>query len=106
MIDRRRFLLGSAAAVGCWHRRATGFPGYAFVANGGERSVAAVDLTKFSVDRQIQLETAPRQVVALAGQRRVFALASQSATIYEIDAVDLAVKHKLSLGGAGMAMRL
>jgi YVTN family beta-propeller protein len=106
MIHRRQFLLGSVAAVGCWHRRATGFPGYAFVANGGERSVAAVDLTKFSVTRQIQLETAPTQVVAQQEHRRVYALAPQSATIYEIDAVDLAAKRKLSLGGAGVAMRL
>jgi YVTN family beta-propeller protein len=106
MIHRRQFLLGSAATVGCWHRRATGFPGYAFVANGGEHSVAAVDLTKFSVARQIQLEAAPNQVVARQEQRQVYALAPQSATIYEIDAADLAVKRKLSLGGTGVAMRL
>jgi YVTN family beta-propeller protein len=106
MIDRRQFLLGSAATAGCWRRRATGFPGYAFVANGGERSVAAVDLTSFSVTRQIELEAAPTQVVARAGQRRVYALAPQSATIYEIDAADLAVKRKLSLGGMAVSIRL
>jgi YVTN family beta-propeller protein len=106
MIHRRQFLLGSAATAGCWRRRATGFPGYAFVANGGERSVAAVDLTSFSVTRQIQLEGSPTQVVAVSGQRRVYALAPQNATIYEIDAVDLVVKRKLSLGGTSVAMRL
>ncbi len=106
MIDRRRFLLGSAVGVGCWRRRATGFPGYAFVANGGERSVAAVDLTSFSVARQIQLEASPAQVVAVSGQRRVYALASQNATVYEIDAVGLSVKRKLSLGGTAVSMRV
>lgn len=106
MIQRRQFLLGSAATAGCWRPRATGFPGYAFVANAGERSVAAVDLTKFSVTRQIQLEAAPAQVLAHSGQRRVYALAPQNATLYEIDAVDLAVKRKLSLGGTAVSMRL
>ncbi|HXJ42123.1 MAG TPA: hypothetical protein VNH18_22790, partial [Bryobacteraceae bacterium] len=106
MIDRRRFLLGSAAATGCWRRRATGFPGYAFVANGGERSVAAVDLTSFTVARQIQLEGSPAQVVAVPGRRRVYALASQNATVYEIDAAGLSVKRKLSLGGTAVSMRL
>src|SRR5258708_5253037 len=106
MIDRRRFLLGSAVGVGCWRRRATGFPGYAFVANGGERSVAVVDLTSFSVARQIQLEASPAQVVAVSGQRRVYALASQNATVYEIDAVGLSVKRKLSLGGTAVSMRV
>jgi YVTN family beta-propeller protein len=106
MIHRRQFLLGSAATAGCSGPRATGFPGYAFVANGGEHSVAAVDLTKFSVARQIQLEAAPNQVVARQEQRQVYALAPQSATIYEIDAVDLAVKRKLSLGGTAVSMRL
>src|SRR5258708_1229623 len=103
MIDRRRFLLGSAATVGCWRRRATGFPGYAFVANGGERSVAAVDLTSFSVARQIQLEGAPSQVVAVSEQRRVYVLAPQNASVYEIDSVGLAVKRKLSLGGTAVS---
>ena len=105
MIQRRQFLLGSAATVGC-RRRATGFPGYAFVANGGEHSVAAVDLTSFSVTRQIQLEGAPIEVVARQEQRRVYALAPQNAAVYEIDAVDLAVKRKLSLGGTAVSMRL
>ena len=106
MIDRRRFLLGTVAAVGCWRRRATGFPGYAFVANGGERSVAAVDLTSFSVKRQIQLDAAPAQVAAVSGVHRVYALAAQNAAVYEIDTAGLAVKRKLSLGGTAVSMRI
>jgi len=106
MIHRRQFLLGSAATLGCWRRRATGFPGYAFVANGGERSVAAVDLTSFSVTRQIQLEGAPTAVVARQEQRRIYALSPQNAAIYEIDAVDLVVRRKLSLGGTAVSLRL
>jgi YVTN family beta-propeller protein len=106
MMDRRAFMLGSAAAVAGCKRRATGFPGYAFVANGGERSVAAVDLMRFSVARQIQLEAAPSAVLAHPNRRAVYALAPQNSTIYEMDAAELAVKRKLSLGGTAVSMRM
>ena len=67
--NRRAFLLGGVAALGCGRRRATGFPGYAFVANAGEQSVAAVDLMDFSVVRQIRLSAAPDWVTAHAARR-------------------------------------
>jgi len=106
MIDRRQFLIGSGVLAGCSGRRATGFSGYAFVANGGEHSIAAVDLTNFSVKRQIQLDGPPTQVLVRSEQGRVYVLAPQGATVYEIDAVDLRVTRKLSLGGTAVSMRL
>jgi YVTN family beta-propeller protein len=106
MIDRRAFMLGSAATAGCWRRRATGYPGYAFVANSRERSVAVVDLTRFSVTRQIQLEADPTAVVACSRRHTVYALTAQNASIYEIDTADLKVKRKLLLGGTAVSMRL
>jgi len=106
MIDRRQFLISSSVLAGCSGRRATGFPGYAFVANGGEHSIAAVDLTNFSVKRQIQLDGPPTQVLVRSEQGRVYVLAPQGATVYEIDAVDLRVTRKLSLGSTAVSMRL
>jgi len=106
MTNRRRFLFGSVAALACGRRRATGFPGYAFVANAGEQSVTAVDLTDFSVVRQIRLDTVPASVTALAARRSVYVAMPQNATIWEIDAGALAVKRKLSLKGTAVSTRL
>lgn len=98
--------MGSAAALGCGRRRATGFPGYAFVANAGEQSVAVVDLTAFSVVRQLRLDAAPAGVIAHGARRAVYVVSPQNSTIFEIDAGNLAVKHKLSLAGTAVSMRL
>jgi YVTN family beta-propeller protein len=104
--SRRAFVFGPVAAIACGRRRATGFPGYAFVANSGEQSVAAVDLTSFTVVRQIRLDSAPSAVVAHPERQAVYVVAPQTGTIYEIDAVDLRVKRKLSLKATAVAMRL
>ena len=104
--SRRLFVTGAVAAVACGRRRATGFPGYAFVVNQGERSVAAVDLTRFRVARQIRLEAAPAALAAHAQRGTVYVLAPEGGTIFEISAADLAVKRKLSLGGTAVAMRM
>jgi YVTN family beta-propeller protein len=104
--SRRAFMLGSVAALACGRRRATGFPGYAFVANAGEQSVAAVDLTTFTVVRQIRLDSAPSVVVAHPERGSAYVLTPQTGTIFEIDAVDLRVKRKLWLKASAVAMRL
>ena len=106
MNNRRVFILGSAAALACGRRRATAFPGYAFVANQGERSIAVVDLTTFSVARQIRLQTAPSAISVDRQRRAVYVLAPQNGTIYEIDAATLALKRKLSLGAFVVSMRM
>jgi len=92
--------------MACGRRRATGFPGYAFVANAGEQSVTAVDLTEFAVVRQIRLDAVPSGVVAHGGRRCVYVLMPQNAAVFEIDAGALAVKRKLSLKGTAVSMRL
>jgi YVTN family beta-propeller protein len=106
MTSRRAFVAGAVAAVSCGRRRATGFPGYAFVVNQGGRSVAAVDLTGFRVARQIRLERAPSALNAHPLRGTVYVLAPEGGTILEIGAVELAVKRKLSLGGTAVAMRM
>lgn len=106
MQSRRAFVLGSVATLACGRRRATGFPGYAFVANAGEQSVAAVDLTSFTVVRQIRLDSAPAAVVAHAERQSAYVLTPETGIIYEIDAVDLRVKRKLGLKATAVAMRM
>jgi YVTN family beta-propeller protein len=106
MTTRRSLLAGSAAMLACGRRRPTAFPGYVFVANQGERSVAAVDLTKFSVERQIRLDAAPSVLMADSERHSVYALTLQEGRVFAIAASDLSVKRKLSLGGPAIAMRL
>ena len=104
-IGRRTFLFASATAVACNRHRATAFPGYAFVANAGGKSVAAVDLTRFAVVQQIRLGSAPSTVLAHRQRHAVYTLTPDNGTIYEIDAAGLSIKRKLAIGGAAASMR-
>jgi YVTN family beta-propeller protein len=104
MSSRRAFILGSAAALACGRRRATAFPGYAFIANQGEQSIAVVDLTTFSVARQIRLDAAPSAVAVDRQRRAVYVPAPQNGMVYEIDAATLTLKRKLSLAASVVSM--
>lgn len=106
MISRRAFVVGPAAAVSCGRRRATAFPGSAFVAVQGENSIVVIDLTRFAVARQIHLQSTPSVVVADQRRRAVYVLAEHPALIYEVDPVVLGVKRKLALPGTAVSMRL
>ena len=106
MITRRAFVATSGATLAGCRRKATGFPGYAFVANRGESSVAAVDLSRFAVARQIRLEAPPEAVVADAARGSVYVLAPTGGFLYEIDIPNLTVKRKLALGGTTPSMQL
>lgn len=101
-------LLWSAAALGCGRKKATGFPGYCFVANRGSRSVTAVDLNQFRVRKQIALDAAPSAIVALpdAEKPRVYALAPNAGAVYEIDVASLTVSRRAWAGNQAVAMRL
>jgi hypothetical protein len=61
--SRRSLLLGTAAAVGCARRRGRGFPGYAFIANAGARTVSAVDLNAFVLAKKIGMDAAPSMIL-------------------------------------------
>jgi len=107
-ISRRAVLLSPAALLGCGRRKATGFPGYCFVASRAGRSVAAVDLNSFRLRKAIPLGAGPAAIVADhdPDKPRVFALAPDNGTVYEIDVASLAVSRKAQAGGQAAAMRV
>jgi YVTN family beta-propeller protein len=105
-IHRRAFILGSAAALGCGRPKARAFPGYCFVANQESKSVAAVNLTRFRVRKMIPLDAAPAAVLAHPTLARVFVLAPESGTVYEIDAGPLAVTRRARAGNVAVSMQV
>src|ERR1035438_1696480 len=114
-LSRRRFLLGAAAAAtAACHRKPSGFNGYCFIANRDDRSIAVVDLQRFRRLRAIPVPAAPTQVLALptlptpvAASAKLFVLAADTGSIYEIDAGALAISRRADPGGhaASLAFR-
>src|SRR5438477_751229 len=104
-ISRRVLLSGVAAFAGC-SRKARGFPGYAFVANQDGRSVAAVDLSAFALERQIALDGGPNTVVAHPTRSAVYVLTPENGTIYEIEAASLGIKRRTRPAQSAVSMRL
>jgi YVTN family beta-propeller protein len=106
-ISRRSLLLSSAAALGCGVRKSTPYHGYCFVANQGSHSVAAVDLEEFRVRRQIALDAAPSLVLSHPqGRPRVYVLAPNAGTVYEIDSGALAVSRRAKAGSQAVSMQM
>jgi YVTN family beta-propeller protein len=107
-ISRRALLAGAAAALGCGRKKATGFPGYCFVANRGSRSVTAVDLNTFRVRKHIGLDAAPAAIMAGAdaGKPKVYALAPNAGAIYEIDVASLNLGRRAWSGGQTAGMQI
>jgi DNA-binding beta-propeller fold protein YncE len=104
-ISRRSWLLGAAAAFGCGHRKARAFFGFCFVANQESRSIAVVDLTRFHVRKLIPLDAAPAAVVAAPKEPKVYVLAPETGTVYEIEAGALAVTRRVRVGRQAAAMQ-
>ncbi len=99
-------MLSALARLGCGRRKARAFPGYCFVANQQGRSVAAVDLQRFHVRRQIALDAEPTAVLPHPSAARVFVLAPDAGTVYEIDAGPLAVARRARAGNRAAAMQI
>jgi len=100
----RRSLLLAAATAACGPPKARGFHGYCFVANRDSRTVAAIDLTNFRLRRQIPLDDAPTAIVAHPSRLKAYVLAPSTGTVYEIDAVKLAVSRRARAGNSAMSM--
>lgn len=106
LLTRRAWLAGTAALAGCAPRRSRGFPGYAFVANAGARSVSVVDLTSFTLAKQIGLDAAPGDVLSNLLRPSVYVLMPENGMVCDVDATKLTVVRKTRLGGSALAMRL
>src|SRR5262245_2924969 len=94
-VDRdisRRCLL-AAAMYGC-ARKPRGYAGYAFVANQEGRSVAVVNLKRFTMARQIPLEAAPSAVIADPARPAVYVLTPENGVVSEIEAQPPALKRR------------
>src|SRR5262249_47168471 len=64
------------------------------------------DLSRFRIRSQIALDAAPSQVVAAPRSPRAYALTPDTATVYEIDAINLGIARRLALGNSAVSMRL
>jgi DNA-binding beta-propeller fold protein YncE len=104
-LSRRALLVGSAAALGCSHPKATGFRGLCFVANEAGRSVGVVDLSHFRIRKRIALDTAPSLVMAHPTEHRALVLSRDGGTVYDIDAVKLEVARRGRAGNAAVGMQ-
>jgi YVTN family beta-propeller protein len=106
-LTRRGFLLVSAGSLACGTKKATGFPGYCFVANRDGRSIAVVDLNRFQVRTRIPLDAQPSAIVVQdAAHPRAYALANEPGAVYEIDPERLKVAHRASVARKACEMRL
>jgi DNA-binding beta-propeller fold protein YncE len=76
------------------------------VASQGSRTVTVVSLEHFRVMRQIQLDAAPAAVIAHPQRPKVFVLAPENGTVYEIDGGSNTVSRKARAGNQAIAMQL
>jgi YVTN family beta-propeller protein len=95
-----------APALACQRRLAVGFPGYAFVANEDGRSVAAVDLSTFSVTKEIGIDGNPTAILSHWRRPAVYVLTPESGVVHEIDPVSLSVRRKARVAPSATALRL
>lgn len=105
-ISRRALLLASLAASGCSRQKAPRLSGFCFVANQGSRSIAVVSLERFRMLRQIPLDAAPQTVLAHPSRPKVFVLAPENGTVYEIDGASYTVSRRARAGNQAVAMQL
>jgi YVTN family beta-propeller protein len=104
-ISRRSLLAAAAAAaLGCGRRKARAFPGYCFVANRAGRTVAAVDLSRFRVARQIALDAGPDGTIARPNRPLVYVLTPDNGTVHEIEAPSLSITRRARAGNQALAM--
>ena len=102
-ISRRALLGAPAVFAACRSRRS--FSGYAFVANYDGPSVAAVDLTSFSVSKQIPLDQKPSWLLAAPDRPAVYAVC-RSGPVFEIDARKLQVVRRVAMPGPVVGARI
>lgn len=112
MITRRTFLhRTTAAATGllttaaCSHK-GTAFSGFALVASEAEHAITTVSLLRFRVSRQLALEAAPSQIIALNSQKLALCLLPSRGTLIAVDNEGVGIRHKLRVADQSISMRL
>ncbi|MDQ6758653.1 MAG: hypothetical protein M3Z32_02160 [Acidobacteriota bacterium] len=106
MTRRTFFGCAIAASTACNKRKASGFPGYAFVANQEGQAIAAVDLRVFAVARHIRVAGSPNSVLTHPSRPVVYALTPENGTVHEIRSDTLAFSRKLPVASSALTMRL
>jgi YVTN family beta-propeller protein len=111
VITRRKFALGGLAGglgalASCGSKKASGFSGYAFVANQDGGAIAAVDLQVFAVARHIRIDGSPTAVLANPKLGRVYALTPDTGSVHEILTGNLTFSRKLRVASQALEMRL
>lgn len=86
-MTRRQWLAcsGLSLLTACRRAKATGYPGYALIATSGDKSVAVLDLTSFSLKPAIELGAAPTAVVPHPSGDRSYALTPATGSVHLID---------------------
>jgi YVTN family beta-propeller protein len=106
LLDRRTFLLTPLVALAACHRKASRFPGYAFVANSGDQAIGVVDLKEFVLARHIRLDASPTAILGHPQRSFIYALTPESGAIHEIDTGSFRVTRSVRLAREAVAMRL
>ncbi|HEY3837377.1 MAG TPA: hypothetical protein VGL72_12430 [Bryobacteraceae bacterium] len=106
MITRRALLGGTLAMAACSPRKATGFPGFAIIASEAEHTLSAISLERFRVTRQLHIEAAPSQVIALANPQMVLCLIPSRGTLIAVDPEAVGVRQKVRVGDESLTMCL
>lgn len=105
MRPSRRTLLLGAGTFAC-NRPSGGYQGYAFVANEESRSVAAVHLSRFTVERRIPIDSSPTAVIAHPTRPAVYVFTPHTGTVHELEISGLAIRRKVRIAPSAQSMRL
>ena len=106
MITRRAWIGGALLTAACGPPKGTGFPGFAIIASEAEHTLTAVSLERFRVTRQLSLEAAPSEVMALSNPPLVLCLLPRRGTLVAIDNEAVAVRNRVRVGDESLGMRL
>ncbi len=93
-------------AMAACHRKASPFPGYAFVANQEGRAIAVVDLKEFVLARYIALDASPTAVLGHPHRAAIYALTPETGAIHEISTASFQVRRKIEVARSAVSMRL
>ena len=104
--DWMKATLGGAFALTACSHKGTGYPGFAIIANEGEHTLSAISLERFNVTRQMRLEAAPSQVIAIANPHLVLCLLPSRGTVLAIDSEGVAVRQRVRVADESLTMHL